>query len=147
MSDIVTREVKIHASAATVFDYFVDPSKLARWHAVAAEVDARPGGTYRLEVIPGSIALGEFVELEPPNRLGYTWGGEGDQLVPPGSSTVEVTLEQDGEYTIVRIAHRGLPDEEQRDKHGMGWAHYLERLAVSAAGADPGPDPWHAGAP
>jgi hypothetical protein len=35
--------------------------------------------------------------------------------------------------------HRGLPDDAVED-HGGGWAHYLQRLAVRAAGGDPGPD-------
>ena len=32
--------------------------------------------------------VGEFVELDPPNHLVFTWGWEGDEDVPPGSSTV-----------------------------------------------------------
>ena len=63
---------------------------------------------------------------------------------PPGagvfSSLVEIDLvEQDG-GTLVRFTHSGLPDAEERDNHGKGWKHYLERLAAAAAGGDPGPD-------
>lgn len=39
----------------------------------------------------------------------------------------------------VRLVHRGLPDDAVSD-HGGGWAHYLDRLAVRAAGGDPGPE-------
>jgi len=63
------------------------------------------------------------------------------QALPPGSSTVEVTLEPDGEATIVRLRHRGLPDEPSAGLHEKGWHHYLGRLKVAGAGADPGPDP------
>jgi hypothetical protein len=33
---------------------------------------------------------------------------------------------------------------ELRRGSAAGWAHYLPRLALAAAGHDPGPDPWAA---
>jgi len=82
----------------------------------------------------------DFVEIDPPSRLVYTWGWEGSDVVPPGSSTVEVTLEPDGDYTIVRLVHRGLPGADKVDLHTKGWEHYLSRLSIAASGGDPGPD-------
>jgi uncharacterized protein YndB with AHSA1/START domain len=38
--------------------------------------DPRPGGIYRLEMNEGWIALGEFVEVDPPRRVVFTWGWE-----------------------------------------------------------------------
>ena len=61
-------------------------------------------------------------------------------MTPPGCSTVEVLLEADGEGTHLRLIHRDLPSAESAEKHGHGWRHYLDRLAVVAAGEDPGPD-------
>jgi len=61
--------------------------------------------------------------------------------VPPGSSTVEIELEADGDATIVRLAHRDLPAETV-ESHAHGWEHYLERLRLAGAGTDRGPDPW-----
>ena len=60
--------------------------------------------------------------------------------MPPGSSLVEIDLIDQADGTLVRLTHSGLPDEEARANHGKGWAHYLDRLAVAAAGGDPGPD-------
>src|SRR5262249_4206393 len=94
----------------------------------------------------GSIASGEFVEVDPPRRLVYTWGwaegGGGPELVPPGSSTVEIELEPTETGTTLTLVHRGLPSEEAAQAHGQGWDTYLPRLAVVAQGGDPGPDPW-----
>jgi hypothetical protein len=60
--------------------------------------------------------------------------------VPPGSSLIEIDLiERDG-GTLLRMTHSGLPTEEQAAAHAKGWAHYLERLTVAAAGRDPGTD-------
>jgi uncharacterized protein YndB with AHSA1/START domain len=110
----------------------------------SASFDVRPGGEYRVEVISGNVASGEFVELDPPNRLVWTWGWEpgSPSNVGPGSSTVEVELVPDGDGTLLKFAHVGLPDAEATQQHGHGWDHYLERLEIVARGDDPGRDTW-----
>ena len=142
----VEREVSIDATPETIWEFLVDPEKATRWMGLSATLDATPGGLYRVEVIPGHTARGEFVELDPPRRLVYTWGWEeGENPVPPGSSTIEIELVPDGERTTVRLVHSDLPNEEAAASHGHGWQHYLERLAIAAAGDDPGEDPWVSG--
>ena len=139
--DVGELEVRIQARPETVFAFLTDPEKVTRWKGTSAELDPRPGGIYRVSGMGGSTALGEFVVIEPPTRVVFTWGWEGDAEVPPGSSTVKVTLTPDGEGTILRLVHRDLP-EGQGAKHEQGWSHYVPRLAAVAAGEDPGPDPW-----
>jgi uncharacterized protein YndB with AHSA1/START domain len=86
--------------------------------------------------------LGEFVEVDRPRRIVFTWGWETAQFeTPPQSTLVEVSLTPDGEETVVRLAHRRLKPELVA-LHRAGWQHYLPRLALAAAGADPGRDPW-----
>lgn len=145
---VVRREIEIAARPETVWELLVDPEKALRWWGIGARFDPRPGGELRVHVIPGSVVSGEFVEVDPPRRLVYTWGwsegGGGPELVPPGSSTVEIELEPTatGTGTTLRLVHRGLPNEESAAQHGGGWDNYLGRLAVVAAGGDPGRDPW-----
>ena len=123
-----------------MFSYFTDPAKMLQWKASEAEVEARPGGIYRVTIGGTHVARGEYVEVSPFNRVVFTWGWEEPgHPVPPGSSTVEVTLTPDGDGTIVRLVHSGLP-VETRAGHAMGWEHYLARLAIAATGNDPGPD-------
>ena len=138
----VTRELAIDASPETVWEFLVDPEKIIRWKGLSASLDPRDGGAYRCEVLPGHVALGEVVEIDPPRRLVYTWGWEGDPDVPPGSTTVEYVLEPQGAGTLLRFAHRDLPSKEKAESHSVGWDNYLPRLAVAAAGGDPGRDPW-----
>ncbi len=84
---------------------------------------------------------GEYVALEPPDRVVFTWGWEAEgHPLPPGASTVEVTLAAEGEGTRLRLVHSSLPEETQ-GAHDEGWALYLPRLAIAAAGGDPGADP------
>jgi uncharacterized protein YndB with AHSA1/START domain len=143
----IEREVSIAARPETVWEFLVDPEKAARWMGQEVALEPRAGGLYRIEVIPGEVARGEFVEVDPPRRLVWTWGWEpgGRSTLPPGSTTIEVELIPDGDGTTLRFTHRGLPSEDARKSHAHGWDHYLDRLAIGAAGNDPGPDPWQTG--
>ncbi len=145
-STVVERTISIAASPETIWEFFVEPEKATRWMGLNAELDPRPGGIYRCEVLPGHIAHGDFVELDPPHRLVFTWGWEpgeqGDHAVPAGSSTIEVELTAEGDGTSVRFVHRDLPSADAATSHAHGWDHYLPRLEIAAAGGDPGEDPW-----
>jgi uncharacterized protein YndB with AHSA1/START domain len=138
----VEREVRIDAPPEVIFKFFVDPEQLIRWKGVEATLDPRPGGIYRVNVTGADVVRGEYVEVSPYERVVFTWGWEGEgNPVPPGSSTVEITLVPDGAATLVRLRHHGLPGGPE-DRHAEGWEHYLARLAGVAAGRDAGPDPW-----
>jgi uncharacterized protein YndB with AHSA1/START domain len=139
----VEREIAIDASPETIWEFLVDPAKAVRWMGRSADLDPRPGGLYRVEVLSGNVARGEFVELDPPRRLVWTWGWEsGESQVPPGSSTIEIELVPQGEGTLLKLSHRDLPDAGAAERHAHGWEHYLERLRVTATGGDAGADPW-----
>lgn len=137
---MIELERRILARPETVFSYFTDSERYTAWMGVEAVLDARPGGVYRVRVAQGGTALGEFVEVDPPRLIVFTWGWEDDPDVPPGSTTVTVTLVADEGATLVRLVHSGLPDESAVELHERGWTHYLDRLGVAATGADPGPD-------
>ena len=140
----VERELAIDASPETVWELLVDPAQAVRWMGQVATLDARPGGEYRVEVIPGNTAVGEFVEVDPPRRLVHTWGWEAgsSSSVGPGTTTIEYELIPTENGTTLRFTHRDLPDAQATESHGHGWDHYFERLVVAAEGRDPGRDPW-----
>ena len=138
-TSVVEHEVRIEARPETVFNYFTDPVRFVRWMGSEATLDPRPGGVCRIQ-FDEAAAMGTFVEVEPHRRIVFTWGWEVRWLqIPPQSTRVEVDLVPDGEATIVRLVHSGLP-ERATDFHRMGWRHYMARLALAASGADPGPD-------
>jgi uncharacterized protein (TIGR03086 family) len=123
------------------FAMLTEPARLRRWQAVTARVDLRAGGEYRWTIVPGLSAAGTFSEIEPGKRLVFTWGWEGDESLPPGASTVTITLEPADGGTLVRLVHDGLTSE-QAAGHGEGWKHYWERLAAAGASGDAGADDW-----
>jgi uncharacterized protein YndB with AHSA1/START domain len=135
-------EVRIAAPPEVVFPYFTDPGRMVGWMGVAALLDPRPGGALRIEANGRDVVLGEYVEVDPPRRVVFTWGFDGAApIVAAGSTRVEVTLERDGDGTLLTLRHHGLEDPV-RNGHAEGWTHYLVRLAQAAAGDSPGRDPW-----
>jgi uncharacterized protein YndB with AHSA1/START domain len=131
----------IDASREAVFAFFEEPDLWLRWQGVEATIEPRAGGTFRMNVRGDGYASGRFLEVRPPERLVFTWGWEGSDDVPPGSTTVEIDLRRDGTGTLVTLRHRDLPTPDAADQHRAGWTHYLDRLVVAARGGDPGPDP------
>ena len=137
-----TNSVDLPVTPDEAFALLTEPERLRRWQAVSAVVDLRAGGEFRWTVTPGHIAAGTVREVEPGRRLVLGWGWEGSDDVPPGASTVTVTVEPDGDGgSRVTLQHEGLSAVEA-EKHAHGWAHYLERLQRVAATGDAGPDEW-----
>ena len=137
---VVQREVQIAAPPATVFAFLTDPEKILHWIGTEATVEPRQGGLYLVNVTGKDVARGRFTEVIPVHRLAYSFGWDGRDEVPPGSSLIEIDLiDRDG-GTLLRLTHSGLPNAAACTSHEKGWTHYLGRLAEAAAGRDPGPD-------
>jgi uncharacterized protein YndB with AHSA1/START domain len=136
----IVHDMMIEADNATVFAFFTDPERLIRWIGVSASLEPKPGGLLLIDVQNGHKARGEFKEVVPVSHLAYTWGWEGTETVPPGSSLIEINLSSQDGHTLLRFTHSGLPPEEV-ERHTESWNHYLVRLAMAASGKNPGPDP------
>jgi uncharacterized protein YndB with AHSA1/START domain len=133
--DAVEHEIWINARPETVWRYWTDPARICDWWGASAELDPRPGGTCLVRLGGDAVMRGEFVELIPYRRIVFTLGWEpadGAPPVPPGSSTVTITLAAGKGGTILTLRHTGLPPAA-RDMHRSGWSHYLPVLG-SAAG-------------
>ena len=125
----IAREIRVAAPPEVVFSYFTDPSRLVRWQGTSAELDPRPGGLFRVNFASGLSVSGRYVEVVPPTTLVYTWGWEAEgAALPPGASTVEISLEPAGDDTLLRVRHDGLP-EAMFEFHRSGWDECLAELA------------------
>jgi uncharacterized protein YndB with AHSA1/START domain len=124
-----------------VFAFFTDPSRLARWLGLRAELEPAPGGRFRFEVQPGQCCEGEYVEVVRPSRVAFTWGWTDPAWqLPPGASLVEVELTEVAEGTRLRLVHHRLPGD-LRALHDEGWTAFLARLVAAAGSRDPGAYP------
>ena len=169
-TSVVEHEIRVAARLEIVFSYFTDPMKMVKWMGVEATLDPRAGGICRIAFQPTQAAadlldapfsaeqknavtrlgpsrarvmMGRFEEVDPHQRIVFTWGWEHDLYVmPPQSTAVEVTFTPDDQGTIVNLVHRRLPSPAAAAIHRAGWEHFFSRLAIAAAGGDPGADPW-----
>jgi uncharacterized protein YndB with AHSA1/START domain len=139
---VVRREIQIAAPPATVFAFLTDPANIVSWMGAEATTEAHPGGLYLVKGVGAgaNVARGAFREVVPIHRLAYSFGWEGREEVPPGSSLIEIDLVDRDSGTLLRMTHSGLPNEAECANHDRGWAHYLGRLAMAAAGRNPGID-------
>jgi uncharacterized protein YndB with AHSA1/START domain len=106
------------------------------WLGTDVEFDARPGGIYKISVFGDHPALGEFVEVVDNEKVVFTFGwAEPGHPIPSGSTTVAITLIPEGDETLVRLVHSGLPEDAITD-HEQGWQQLLDRLATVAGGGE-----------
>ena len=137
MADYRT-SIDIAAPPEVVFAHLITPERMITWMGERAELEARPGGMFAVDVT-GNPFRGEYLEVQPPHRVVVSWGLAGSDSFPPGSSRVEFTLTSIDTGTRLSLIHRDLPETHSRT-HGLGWTHYLGRLQRASAGVDPGPD-------
>jgi uncharacterized protein YndB with AHSA1/START domain len=140
-SKSVTRELFIECRPETLFPFFTDPAKTTQWIGRHVLLEPKIGGAFRIDINDSNIAVGEYVELVPYEKVVLTWGWTHSQLMPPGSSTVEFRLYPEANGTRLVLTHFGLPVAGMPSQL-QGWLHYTSRLQAVAQGRDPGPDPY-----
>ncbi len=124
--DVVTATITIAAPPTAVFPYFTDPALLLQWIGDGADLVPEPGGLFALNMGDTRVR-GTYLEVDPPNRVVFTWGVIDSDTLPGGSTTVEIVLTADGEETIVELTHRDLP-VDWRKRHEEGWTRNLSVL-------------------
>ena len=118
------RTVVIQASPETVFRFFTDSVRWAKWWGAGSTIDARAGGKVFI-LHPGGVeSLGEVLEVLPPDRIVFTYGFASGKPIPPGSSRVTIVLEAVAAGTRLHLLHE-LPDQAARDEHVQGWRFQL----------------------
>lgn len=139
---VLTLEHHYAATPDRVFRAWTHPDVLrtwwaavAHWEGAFAEIDFRQGGTYRLgmrDVDNDSVYIvgGQFLEIDEPCRLVYTWTWETTPQLPGSEdSLVTVVFVADGDGTLVKLTHSGFKTEAVRDQHVQGWAGCMDNLA------------------
>jgi uncharacterized protein YndB with AHSA1/START domain len=135
MSDLphrLDRTVVIRANRETVFSFFTDSDRWASWWGAGSTVGSRPGEPIYIRYPGGVEAAGEIVELEPPARIVFTYGFVSGNPIPAGASLATITLEPEGAYTRLHLAHE-FADAATRDHHIQGWRYQLSVFANAVA--------------
>jgi uncharacterized protein YndB with AHSA1/START domain len=118
-----------------VFAAWLDPASLALWMRpegitnAEVEVDPVVGGKFRIVMMNERLNYqhtGEYLAIEPPSRLSFTWISAATDLTPT-VVTVDF-LEQDRGTELV-LTHRRLP-VSSIDSHRAGWTEIVHVLAA-----------------
>lgn len=106
-------ELLIEERVDRVFDAWVNPSRLERWLAPKARVDARRGGRYELFWEPSRPEVNstrgcKITEIVPNRELSFSWKGpEAFQEVMGTRTAVYLRFEPAEGGTLVRLVHTG----------------------------------------
>jgi uncharacterized protein YndB with AHSA1/START domain len=144
------RTVEIRARPATVFRFFTDPVRWARWWGEGSTIDPVIGGAVLIVYPGGERVSGVVREIEPDRRLVFSYGYEAaGRPIAPGGSLVTITLDElPGGATRLALRH-DVDSAALRDMHAPGWRHQLARFAEvvahdAFAGADAAVAAWFA---
>ncbi len=132
--------IDLAAQPDTVFHFLTETELFRQWLGPESMTGAWVGGDLVVRYPDGHVARGKMTEIALNVGVAFTWGYEGDDSgLPVGASSVRITLAAQAPGTRLQLVHAGLPTEEQRDAHAVGWKYYLGGLAAAAAEAQHGP--------
>lgn len=125
--------IVIHARRATVFRFFTDSAKWARWWGSGSSIDPVVGGAVLIRYPTGDTASGTVREIDPDRRIAFTYGYDAPgKPIAPGASLVTITLADVPSGTRLVLRH-DVADEATRDLHVQGWRHQLAVFAYVVA--------------
>jgi uncharacterized protein YndB with AHSA1/START domain len=122
------RTIVIAAERATVFRYFTDSKRFADWWGEGSTIEGRKGGSMQIIYPNGVRASGEILEIQPIDRIVFTYGFDSGNPIPAGSSLVTISLKDHPEGTELTLKH-DFSDAAVRDHHIQGWRYQLAVFA------------------
>lgn len=141
-------DIEIAAPPERVYRALTDPAELARWWGPAAEyasqeweIDPRVGESWRVRMIDRdeneSTIDGEFLVLDPPRTVEYTWRSSRDGFAPTVVRYDLVPCTVRGvRGTRVTVTHTGIGGitacAGSTSVPSLEWKRVLDRLARHA---------------
>jgi len=130
-NNVVTAEIFIGAPRGRIFQALTDPKQAPRWWGHKNnyvlnqfDMDVRVGGKWSTSgsstKMGDHISVeGEFLEIDPPRRLAYTWLSSWMPVV----TKVFWELESRDNGTLVKLTHTGFAGNLDMAKgHSIGWS-------------------------
>lgn len=130
LTETLDRRILIGARRETVFRFFTDSTRFAKWWGDGSHVDPRPGGAVFIHYPNGVTSNGEVVEIEPPRRIVFTYTNPGQSLAE--ASLVTITLEEIEQGTLLNL-HHAFSSAKIRDHFVQGWRHQLALFSKTVA--------------
>src|SRR5436190_4926770 len=128
---------RFNAPREKVFNVWTQPEALRQWWCpegwtpAEIEVDLRVGGAFRIGMrrLRGAIPVyvrGDFLEVQPPEKLVYTWQWENAFEDMP-ETRVTVHFSDRGNATELLLVHERLPEIQICLQHRQGWLEAWNR--------------------
>jgi uncharacterized protein YndB with AHSA1/START domain len=129
-----------------VFAAWLDGASLAQWMRpsggprATVDVDPRVGGKFRIVMHSSCMDQhhehrGEYLAIEPPSLLSFTWISQGTDLLP---TVVTIEFLERGPGTELVLTHQRLP-QARVEAHREGWTsivRLLEEVLASGRTSD-----------
>jgi uncharacterized protein YndB with AHSA1/START domain len=130
-------KLQIAAPLDEVYSAFTNEAAFCEWLCDVAQVDVRRGGHLFLRWESGYFVNGEYVELIPDKKIGFSWHGAGE----PGATQVKITFKSQPDGTALVLSHQGIGSEnawkKMHKEFKQGWKRALENLkSVLETGQD-----------
>lgn len=126
LTESLDRAISICARRETVFRYFTDSGRFARWWGEGSSIEAHPGGKVFIRYPNGITASGQVVEIEPPRRIVFTY------LTGGVETLVTITLEETKQGTLLNL-HHAFTSAKIRDHFVQGWRYQLALFSRAVA--------------
>jgi len=138
----------IRAPRERVFQAWIDPALRKQWWAAEAgmycdlcEIDPVVGGQFRVGMATGGsssqsfVSKGAFVEIDPPQKLVFTWRWEHAEITQDSLVSIEFhACEHQGRpATELILTHDKLVTPFERSEHQGGWIGCLKSLGLYLA--------------
>lgn len=120
-----------------VFAAWTDAQSVKEWMCPGTttvpivELDVRVGGHFKIVMRDKGgdyVHTGEYREIDPPNRLVFTWVSPATHDTPT-LVTVDFRPHGDGGTELV-LVHEQFPDEQSAAKHQRGWDQIATKMAA-----------------
>ena len=122
----ISKKYSSEHTPKALFEAWISPEMLIS-PAIKIEVDPVVGGHYILHAesdLGVFIMRGEFLEIVPGKKLSYTWWWEGTDE----NTIVNVGFSTTNDATTIYIEHSGFLTSESKERHEVGWDHYVGEL-------------------
>lgn len=123
----------IKAPRAKVWAALTDRGERAWWAGTTHDTTFEPGAALLFRRKGGIDVRGQIKEVQPPQRLVYTFRSEGPgPQHDEGDSLVTYTLEEDGDVTKLTVLHTGfVTNSKLRNAISGGWPTILSSLKTA----------------
>ncbi|CAN7236817.1 activator of HSP90 ATPase [Arthrobacter sp. Leaf337] len=140
---VLNLECRLPAPPEDIFRMLTESSELVRWwgpHGFtipSAELNLAEGGRYWFRMAPPDgepfHLSGEFLEIDPPWRLVYTFRWE--EPTPDDRDTVvDLSLQTADDGTRLALSQGPFLTEERLELHRGGWTESFEKLQALVGG-------------